>query len=147
MLLTLSSSYEYEQWAEELPLAEHKINMLGREYFSIWLPRESETNGRLPTDEDSEKSEVKIWECKLKEPNEHQTKDLHLFRRPGNALRLLLKDTVKPYPTAEEGSAVFSKKIIGLKDYYFLPHYAFPSNRRKVDISGETYEFKSDEGM
>lgn len=141
-------AYEYEQWAEELPLAEQQINMLGREYFAIWLPREAPTPGRIPTEEDKDKKETKMLECGLREPNEHQTKDLHVFRRPNNVLRLLLRDTVKPFSTADEGSAVFSKKIISLKDYYFLPHYAFPGNsRRKVDISGDTYEFNSDEDV
>lgn len=145
---------EYAKYELEIIAEEANIASLDLESFRIWVLQE-ETGVISVTEADESQLEEKIFEVSLCDHGQQQ-KELIVFRRPRNELRLVTVTSRlnggNPHIPNEDS------KVVNMHQVQVIPRYALPGRPRVpyskiIELcfpgasSGYTYQFKVDEDL
>ncbi|OAG09159.1 uncharacterized protein CC84DRAFT_1215591 [Paraphaeosphaeria sporulosa] len=145
---------EYAKYEQEIVAEEANIASLDLESFRIWIPQE-ETGAISVTEADESQSEEKIFEVSLSDHGQQQ-KELIVFRRPRNELRLVT--VTSRLNGGNTHTPNEDSKVVNMHQVQVIPRYALPGRPRVpydkiIELcfpgasSGYTYQFKVDDDL
>ncbi|KAF2202670.1 hypothetical protein GQ43DRAFT_470682 [Delitschia confertaspora ATCC 74209] len=152
---------EYAKNEQAIIDEEANIASLDEECFRIWMPP-LETTAVSVTEPDESQHEEKILEVSLAYPG-HSRRELIVFRRPRNELRLVTITTPNVQANSDGIIGITpapheDPKVVNMHKVAIVPRYALPSQQgvsysRIIELcfpgasSGYTYQFKMDEDL
>lgn len=149
---------EYSRFEEEIAKEEANIASLDTDSFRIWMqPQEVHTTSA--SDPDLSQHEEKLLEISLESTGQTR-RELIVFRRPRNELRLVTITSLNPQNNVEGITSAphEDNKVVNMHQVQVVPRYALQSPRgipgtRIIELcfpgasSGYTYQFKMDEDL
>lgn len=114
---------EYGRWQQVLEQNTQAIAALNPEFFRIWSPPEISLM-QLITDPDKSQGEEKVLEARLQSSSVQFKKDVVVFIRPGNELRILTYTSLNI--SGGDTTTHDENKVLNVHSAQIIPRYALP---------------------